>query len=446
MASSVSRQAMLVLALVVGFVARAEAQNNGNNGNNGNVGGIRIDAAGIVSTIAGPPEAAALVRKRQQAFLKENLPEGLAVPSELRRVSLRQLDREMSAAAQAGRELPLEQRCLAGITRIDYIVADREAGDLAIVGPAEGFAPDSQGRMRGTASGRPVFLLEDLLVAWRTVYGGTTVVTCSIDPTQEGLAAYNAFVSQPQSVTPNQVGQLFDTMAMKLGTQTVQVTGVPGDSHWAMVLVEADLRMKRIALGKDPSRVRGVTSQLSMTRAGDNSYSRWWFMPLYEPLDTDADRSVFHLTGQRLQLLAQDEFTNLQGERSTAPTNKLATDKFARQFTDHVPELAAAHPAFAELQNLFDLLVTCTLIRRLQLDQSVGWQPEMLGDAARWSTPTYPVPTGVESVAATNRVGRTIVGLTGGVELNADAVISNTTQRIQAPKLPASKSGQVWAD
>ncbi len=51
-----------------------------------------------------------------------------------------------------------------------------------------------------------------------------------------------------------------------------------------MVLVEADLRMKRIALGKDPAGVRGVPSHLSLMRLGDASMTRWWFVPLYDPI------------------------------------------------------------------------------------------------------------------------------------------------------------------
>ncbi len=444
------RRGMIALSLAVTLLLPAVclAQgNNGNNGNGNNQGGIRIDASGIVSMIAPAKESAAAIKKRQQSYLKEKLPEALAVPSELRRVSLLQLDQALTEASQAGRELPLEQAYLAGLTRIDYVVVDRETRDIAIVGPAEGFAPDAQGRMRGIKSGRPTLQLEDLIVAWRTVSEGKTLVTCSIDPTAEGLAAFNTFASQPQTVLPNQVSRLFDTMAEKLGTQTVRVTGVPPDSHWSLVLVEADLRMKRIALGKDPSLVRGVTSQLSMTRAGGSTLSRWWFVPLYDPLETNADHSIYRLSGQRLQLLAQDEFTNAQGDRSLAPTNRMATDKFAKQFTDHIPELAEAHPSFAELQNLFDLLVVCTLIRRHQLDLSIDWKPETLGNSESWKTATYPVPTSVESVAATNRVGRTVVGLIGGVELNAESVIAKTTEwKSDATVIPMAKPGQVWTD
>ena len=420
----------------------ALAQNNG-------VGGIRIDADGVVSSIAPLKESVAAAKKRQLAYRTANLSEPLATATESRRVSLKRLDEQLAEIAKAGGEVPAELKYLAGLTRIDYVVVDRDADDIALVGPAEGFAPDLQGRMRGVTSGRPVLNLEDLLVAWRTVYSGTTIVTCSIDPTMEGLAAFNAYTSQPLVASPNfSAGKMFDTMSAKLGRQVITVTGVPHDTHFSVVLLEADLRMKRIALGKDPSGVRGVTSHLSLMRLGDAASSRWWFVPLYDPVEANADRSLYHLSGQRLQLLGQDEFTNSQGERSNASSNKLGTTKFVQQFTEKIPELAVVHPAFAELQNLFDWMVVCTLIRRHQLDASIQWQPQVLGDAKLWPTQSYPVPTGVDSVAATNRVGRTILGLVGGVELNADAVISKTSPLVTdaVPAFPARHESRAWND
>lgn len=435
----------LCLAIAAGG-RLAHAQNNGGgNGNNG-VGGIRIDADGVVSTIVPLKESAAATKKRQQAYLTSHQLEPVATLS--RRVSLKQLDLELAELAKAGREVPPELRYLAGLTRIDYLVVDRQANDLSLVGPAEGFAPDPQGRMRGVTSGRPVLNLEDLLVAWRTVHSGSSYVSCSIDPTPAGLAAFNAFTSQSQVATPDTVGQLFDRMADRLGRQVITVSGVPQDTHFAMVLVEADLRMKRIALGKDPSGVRGVVSHLSLMRLGDAASSRWWFVPLYDPIEANADRSLYHLSGQRLQLLGQDEFTNAQGQRTSVPFNKLGTTKFVQKFTEQIPALAVAHPAFAELQNLFDWMVVCTLIRRHQLSESIQWEPQILGDSQLWPTRTYSVPTGVDSVAATNRVGRTVLGLVGGVELNADAVISKTTPLNEGtiPKFPSRHETRAWND
>ncbi len=426
----------------------AHAQNNGGgNGNNG-AGGILIDADGIVSTIAPLKESAAAAKKRQAAFMTANLTQPLTAKTESRRVSLKQVDQQVAELTTAGKEIPPELKYLAGLTRIDYVVVDRVNHDLALVGPAEGFAPDLQGRMRGVSTGRPVLNLEDLLVAWRAVEAQHTTISCSIDPTKEGIAAFNAFTSQNQVATPNMVGKLFDTMAAKLGRQVVTVNGVPNNTHFAVVLVEADLRMKRIALGKDPSNVKGVPSHLSYLRLGGSSLSRWWFTPLYDPIQVNADRSLYRLSGQRLQLLAQDEYTTAQGDRANAPFNKRGTTKFVQQFTDHIPELAVAHPSFAELQNLFDWMVVCTLIRRHHLHDSIQWTPQVLGDAVQLPTRVYPMPEGVDAVAMTNKVGRTTLGLVGGVVLDAEAVVSRTSLLEEAPAhtLPLRNELRIWND
>lgn len=417
--------------------------------NNFNPGGIRIDAGGVVSILAPARESAAAAKKRQQAFLSANLSPDLAKSTITRRVSLKQLDQQLAELARDGKEIPLELRYLAGITQIEQVVVDREAADLSILGPAEGFAPDLSGRMRGITTGRPVLNLEDLLVAWRTVQSGQTVVTCSIDPTEEGIAAFKAYSSQNQvAATPAAIAQIFQTMADRLGRQTITLSGVPRDSHFAMVLVEADLRMKRIALGKDPAGVRGVPSHLSLMRLGDASMTRWWFVPLYDPIGVNADRTRFELSGQRLQLLGQDEYTNFQGQRSVAASNRLGTTKFVKEFTDHIPQLVEVQPSFAELQNLFDWMVVCTLIKTQNLASAISWSPTVLGDAKLLPVATYPVPEGVDAVAATNKIGRTTLGLVGGVELNANHVVTHTAPLAsdRVKPIPTPHESRVWND
>lgn len=436
------------LCLIVSlFTARTGLAQVGVGGGVG-VGGIRIDSEGLVSALAPLKETPAATKKRIAAYEKSPLSELLGTSSAARRVSLKQLDEQLSSAIKAGTDIPPELKYLAGVKRIDYVVVDRENNDLAIVGPAEGFVPDAQGRMRGIQSGRPVLNLEDLLIAWRTVESNRTSVSCSIDPTQEGIAAFNAVAGQNLVAKPNAVGKLFESLAKKLGRQVISVNGVPRNSHFGVVLVEADLRMKRIALGKDPSQVKGVTSQLHFQRSGGSTLSRWWFTPLYDPIQANEDRTLFHLSGQRLQLLAQDEFTNAQGNRFKAPFSKLGSDQFARQFTDQIPELTVAHPVFAELQNLFDWMVVCTLIRNQQLGESIHWTPEVLNNPTRLPTQVFPSPDGVDSIAMTNRIGQTIFGLVGGVELNASEVVQQTSRLETAvsPTIPARHASRPWND
>ncbi len=108
----------------------------------------------------------------------------------------------------------------------------------------------------------------------------------------------------------------------------------------------------------------------------------------------------------------------------------------------------SAQPSFAELQNLFDWMVVCTLIERQKLSQSIDWTPQVLSNAKLLPTSTYPVPEGVDAVAATKNQGRTMLGLVGGVTLNADSVASHTTPMMNdsATSIPARHESRFWND
>jgi len=62
-----------------------------------------------------------------------------------------------------------------------------------LVGPAEGWKIDDHGALVGATTGRPLLLLDDLRVALRAAGGPVrSVISCSIDPTQEGLQRLTA--------------------------------------------------------------------------------------------------------------------------------------------------------------------------------------------------------------------------------------------------------------
>src|SRR5690606_11032672 len=147
------------------------------------------------------------------------------------------------------------------------------------------FAPDVQGRMRGVTTGRPPLHLEDLVVALNGAFAGTGAIGCSIDPDPTRLASMGEFIRNNSSVTtPAGAAKRYQRMAEILGLQNVSLFGVPEDSHFANVLVEADFRMKRISLGVEPSGVRGLRSHLALLQPNGNSIQRWWFIPFYDAI------------------------------------------------------------------------------------------------------------------------------------------------------------------
>ncbi|TWT58455.1 hypothetical protein KOR42_18300 [Thalassoglobus neptunius] len=420
--------AILVISLPSNVPAQQAGGGNGNgngNGNNGNqnVGGILIDADGIVRTSPTRRISRSELKDLQSAFTEQLSDPTLIEQNEARVLSLKQLDQALRSSLAKDPEIPPAIAYLAGLQRIDYVVIDVEQQDIRLVGPAEGFGPGPDGQILGNTTGRPPMKLDDLVVALRSTISGQNEIGVSIDPTNENLSKLQRFVRANSSVTSTSSAQRrIRTMATILGNQQVSIWGVPDDSHFALALVEADLRMKRIALGLDPSRVRGISSHLALLRPQGNSLQRWWFMPLYEPIGTNAEKTVFAIKGQRAQLMAQEEISDATGDRSASAVTRKSTERFAQQFTAHFEELAARHPAFAELQSLYDLALAGALIDQNWDRGNVEDVFPVLMQDARLPKEVYSPPRFVASKSTTKKAGGVLLGLVGGVTIDAGRV------------------------
>lgn len=393
----------------------------------GNVfGGIFIDAEGVVHMGYAAPTSAGLQKKRMQAAAAEHVPSDLHAFSPVRKIALNRLEAACRPFAEAGEPVPVEMEFLAGLQRIDYVFVYPETGDLVIAGPAEGFAPNEAGRVVGLTTARPPLRLDDLLVALRTAKT-RDFIGCSIDPVPERLAKMQAYIRLNSRPAPVSIAKSrYHAMVKILGLQNVTIWGVPKDSHFAQVLVEADIRMKRISMALENPRIRGLTSHLAMIRPGGNSMRRWWFTPLYDALYASEDGLAFHFEGPRAQLMSQEEFADAAGRRHDAATTPVTTERFARMFTEKFPELADKVPVFAELQTLIDLAIITTLIEREGLAQRVGWQQEMFLDPQLAKLQSGHVPRQVPSATNYKLAGSRVIGLiSGGVTIDAGRVLSN---------------------
>ena len=177
---------------------------------------------------------------------------------ELRKVSLRGLEAAIDECAEGQEEASRRRDAtLAGLQQIRYVFVYPEQKDIVLVGPAEGWKVDASGNVVGVTTGRPVMLLDDLLVALRTArHAAQGGITCSIDPTPEGLqqsAAYARTLKHDRRSATRSA-----SIEQALGLQQITFTGVPATSHFARVLVAADYRMKRMAMNFEPSPVRGA--------------------------------------------------------------------------------------------------------------------------------------------------------------------------------------------
>ena len=158
------------------------------------VGGVAVDAEGVLRATT-QEDSARLRELRNTAINKA--PAELQAWTDLRSVSLKQLEAQLAESAANGSAIPEEVRYLAGLQRLQYVFVYPEQNDIVIAGPAEGWELDELGNAVGATSRRPVLLLDDLMVALRTRESSRLeAISCSIDPTAEGIKRLRAAMSR----------------------------------------------------------------------------------------------------------------------------------------------------------------------------------------------------------------------------------------------------------
>ena len=158
------------------------------------VGGIAVDADGVLSAPT-QQDAEKLDRIRHRAI--EKAPEDLQPWTDLRAVSLKQIEARLAESRRLQRPVPEDVKYLAGLQRVQYVLVYPKQGDVVLAGPAEGWRVDALGNVVGITSGRPVLHLDDLMVALRT--RDTTqleAISCSIDPTPAGIQRLRALTDR----------------------------------------------------------------------------------------------------------------------------------------------------------------------------------------------------------------------------------------------------------
>jgi len=395
--------------------------------NNRSVGGIYTDADGILKDAA-VDEQGRLARLRAQGL--DPLAAPLADATEMRKVSLRRLEAAVDQALRAGDELPDAVRYLAGLQEIRYVFAYPETNDIVLAGPGEGWKVDDQGTIVGVTTGRPVLLLDDLLVALRIAHGRVRMpISCSIDPTPEGLKRLQSLVRNLRTAGDPRVTA--QAMEQALGPQRITIGGVPESSHLARVLVAADYRMKRIAMNLDPSPVAGLPSFLKMVagrgRGMNSMLPRWWLEPKYEPVLRDQEGLAWQLRGGRVVCKTEQDFLAETGQkRQTGKAGPLA-QRWADLMTEHYPELAQAEPIFGQLRNCMELSIVAALIARENLTAKAAWSMPVLLDGERVEAAEFFPPKQVDTIVSPMRKGRSwSFGASGGVMINPWKITEQT--------------------
>ena len=398
---------------------------------NGAVGGVAIDAKGAIDE-AEERDVVALRNARRAAL--EGLAGDVTRPSELRKISLRRLDGFLAEHISQNKPLPPEVLYLAGLQRVEYVFAYPDESDLVLAGPAEGWAVDDAGNVVGRNSREAVLQLVDLVAALRTtdkLLAGE-VISCSIDPTPAGLKRFQRVMRGGRASLSAQLpsAQLLRRMEQAVGPQTITLTGVSSESHFAQVLVAADWQMKRLGMGLAPSPVEGLTSYLELLKDDADlnartALPRWWIAYGPEPVERDSDGLGWRIsrTGTQVRTAAG----RLEADGRIASQNE--GDPLAREWADamtaHYDELAIVEPVFGQLRGCMDLALVTAILASGDLVARVGMELPMLLDDARLQLAAHRVPKTAASHASALRTSRAwLVSVSGGVELDVPRVVN----------------------
>jgi hypothetical protein len=307
--------------------------------------------------------------------------------------------------------------------------------DIVLAGPAEGWMTDLSGRVVGLSSGRPVVQLQDLVVALRAFppdTQGAHLIGCSIDPTQEGLAAMQRFLrTYGSTAVPAQTAQIVQGLQTSLGLQTVSIFGVSPKTHFAQVLVEADYRMKLIGIGleKPPVRMVSYVDRANPAMVSRSALERWFFTPDYNCVRVADEGQAMELVGDGVKLVGEGELVTAEGRRADGVKSNKASQDFVASFTKSYSELAARSPVYAELRNLIDLSVAAAYIQKADFYGKAGWNMPLLGSEKEFAVENYNSPKQVATaVNAIWKGNHLMTPIGGGVNINAVMALNSENQ------------------
>ena len=152
-------------------------------GGGGSVGGVQIDAEGLLknATVA---QVNVLEQLRQESL--EPIPGDLKRPPNCARFRSAGWKPSWQRGKRPASRWTTPCDYLAGLQRIRYVFVYPEQNDIVVAGFAEGWKIDARGNTVGASSGRPCMLLDDLIVALRTVRAGRATSAARSIPRPKG--------------------------------------------------------------------------------------------------------------------------------------------------------------------------------------------------------------------------------------------------------------------
>ena len=414
-------------------------------------GGVFVNANGTMSRYTARDFDAAVSRLQQAAARASyRLPSDITARSPMRCVSLNRLEKNI---ANADGTITDEMLYLAGLQRITHVFYLSESKDIVIAGPAEGWFPGYEEMMIGVTTEQPVLELRHLITALRAYAPGGeggNIVGCSIDPTPEGSIRLQQFQDRFNSTRGGSNQDFIRGVRESIGMQTIRVDGIPATTHAAQMMVAADYRMKRIALGADPAPIRQLKTFINNTVPNvSNAVFRWYFTPDYDSVILTEDRTGMQLVGNGVKLVGENELLFEGGERVVLPGGTLdrGSREFTQSFTQLYSQIARRALVFAQLRNWIDMLICAAHIQREDFYGKSGWSMEFFGNEEKYQLETSVAPREVEPVVGARIVNRRLVApVGGGIVIDAELALSEEHAKVDTDNKIAGQQKQIALD
>ena len=422
--------------------------------------GVSVDAVGVLSAKSFPDPDGRLNRLRLEAAQK-SVPRNLHRKCTYRKVSLKKLERAIQERVDSKLPLTDEMKRMAGLTRVEYVFVCPESSDIIIAGPAEPWIENLAGRFVGAFSGKPIVQLDDWLVAMRVFAPQRKTnpwIACSIDPTADGIENLRKFrANLPTNVVPQMkvaaAKELTARLRNSLGDADVKVYGISPQTHVARVMVEADFRMKAIAIGLEAA-PPAIKTFIQVLKGAPKYFQRWWLTPDYECLIKSDDELSIQIYGQGVKL--QTETINFgPGARikhaKVKPSRAART--YAESFTRHFEKLSAARPVFAQLRNVIDMFIVTAWLKKSDAYCKSNWRPSLFVNSRKLPSEQLPEIKKAQSLANGLWKNNVLLLPSGGVSIAplealepGNILIDKNKNLIQKREALKQESSSWWWD
>ena len=190
----------------------------------------------------------------------------------------------------------------------------------------------------------------------------------------------------------------------------------PKGTNMASVLLEADYRMKLIAIGREPPPIKMPTFFAKLKGAPKDNFQRWWFTPNYNCVELTPDKLAFHMAGQGVQLGTEEYKTDGKGGLLQVKTEPMrAARLYAESFTKNYDEISTASPVFGQLRNMIDVLIIANFVQREDLLAKTGLDINTLLNNKHIPVDYHDVAAEAKCMANVGWKGNRMVAPSGGV-------------------------------